>query len=141
MRTCTNNGKEHSIPSVQFDYDALDQDEPVADNEFWAAQGELLGDILRWLTAPRSLSRVGARCYVLSLYLNPAIIGKCSLKQIATMRGSVGVSALSKAMIEFQKNYNLRPGNYQKVLWMRDRYRRSALVRVQIDKQRSEPKQ
>jgi hypothetical protein len=135
MRTCTNNGKGHSPPSVQFDYGALDQDEsPVADAEFWAAQGELLGDILRWLTAPRSLSRVGARCYVLTLYLNPAIINKCTLKQIATMRGSVGVSALSKAMIEFQKNYGLRPGNYQKVLWMRERYRRSALVRVQVSK-------
>jgi hypothetical protein len=135
MRTCTNNGKDHgAVPSVQFDYDALDREEPVADAEFWAAQGELLGDILRWLTAPRSLSRVGARCYVLSLYLNPAIINKCTLKQIATMRGSVGVSALSKAMIEFQNNYGLRPGNYQKVLWMRERYRRSALVRVQVSK-------
>jgi hypothetical protein len=140
MRTCTNNGKGHNgaVPSVQFDYDALDREEPVADAEFWAAQGELLGDILRWLTAPRSLSQMGARCCVLSLYLNPAIIGKCTLKQIATMRGSPGVSALSKAMIEFQKSYALKPGYYQKALWMRERYRRSALVRVQVSKQ---PKQ
>ena len=130
MRTYTNG----QTPRVDFDYGALDRDQPIADAEFWAAQGELLGDILRWLTAPRSLSRVGARCYVLSLYLNPAIIGKCSLKQIAMMRGSPGVSALSKAMIEFQEHYGLRPGNYQKVLWMRERYRRSALVRTGKDK-------
>jgi hypothetical protein len=127
MKTYTSNGNQG--PSVEFDYGALESDSELPDAEFWSIQGEFLNIILQWLTAPRSLARMGARCCVLSLYLNPEIINKRSLKEIAAMRGSPGVSALSKAMIEFQKAYSLKPGYYQKALWMRDRYRRSALVR------------
>jgi hypothetical protein len=122
----TNNGHE---PSIGFDYDAIDVRSPLtADEEFWQAQGELLGDVLRWLTQARSLSGMGARCCVLALYLNPEVIKKSSLKQIASMHGAPGRAALSKAMLEFQRRYSLKPAQYQKVFWMRDRYRRSAIV-------------
>ncbi len=116
-------------PSTAFDYAALDGHLPLSsDEEFWAAQGELLGDILRWLTAPRSLSGMGARCALLALYLNPEIVNKCTLKEISTMRGAPGVAALSKAMLEFQRRHDLKPSFYQKSAWMRERYRKSALV-------------
>jgi hypothetical protein len=116
---------------VGFDYTAIDSnsEEPLTpDAEFWAAQGELLGDILRWLTRPRSLSAMGARCCLLALYLNPDIVNKCRLADISCMKGAPGPAALSKAMIEFQRRYNLKPSYYQRPLWMRERYRRSAIV-------------
>jgi hypothetical protein len=122
------NGKWHE-PSVGFDYPALEQEkhtEPEA--EFWAAQAELLGDLLRWLTTPRSLGGMGARCVLLAFYLNPDIVNKSRLTEIAAMPGAPGKAALSKAMLEFQRRYELKPSAYQRLFWMRDRYRRSALV-------------
>jgi hypothetical protein len=120
------NGHE---PWVGFDYDAIDLAQSLTpDEEFWHAQGELFGDVLRWLTSARSLSRMGARCCVLALYLNPKLISKSSLEEISRMRGSPGRAALSKAMLEFQRRYGLRPAAYQKLLWMRERYRRSAIL-------------
>src|SRR5262252_6525458 len=87
-------------PRVDFDYGMLDgQELPGVDTEFWRAQGELLVDILRWLTTPRSLAGAGARCHVLSLYLNASIAGKSSLREIAAMPEAPTVAALSKAML------------------------------------------
>ena len=127
MSCRSTNGNGHE-PSIGFDYDAIDAQPLTVDEEFWHAQGELLGDVLRWLTRARSLNGIGARCCVLALYLNPDVIKKSSLKQIASMRGAPGTAALSKAMLEFQRRYDLKPAPYQKIFWMRERYRRSAIV-------------
>jgi hypothetical protein len=121
--------KRNPEPVVAFDYGALDAREPVGfDEEFWAAQGEFLHDILLWLTVPRSLSGMGARCCTLALYLSPELINKSALREISAMPGSPTAAALSKAMLEFQERYRLHLGHYQKPAWMRERYRRSALV-------------
>jgi hypothetical protein len=121
--------KRNPEPIVTFDYGALDPREPVGfDAEFWTAQGEFLGDVLRWLTIPRSLSGIGARCCTLVLYLNPGLINKSALREISAMPGAPGAAALSKAMIEFQDRYGLHLGNYQKPGWARERYSRSAIV-------------
>src|ERR1700756_5029041 len=82
-------------PAIGFDYSALDvQSSPInLDEEFWHAQGELLGDVLRWMTTPRSLAGMGARCCALALYLNPELINKSSLQEISRMRGSPGRAA------------------------------------------------
>jgi hypothetical protein len=116
-------------PSVDFDFSLLDEPEAGdVDTEFWRAQSELLADILRWVTVPRTLAGAGARCYALVLYLNPSIITQRSLREICSMSGSPCVSALSKAMLEFQERYALKPSYYQKPVWMRERFRRSAII-------------
>ena len=124
---CTNDSRNE--PFVGFDYTAVDSPKSLTlDEEFWQAQGELLGDVLRWMTTPRSLAGIGARCCALALYLNPELINKSSLEEISRMTGSPCRAALSKAMLEFQRRYNLKPSHYQKPVWMRERYRRSALL-------------
>jgi hypothetical protein len=116
-------------PSTPFDFASLDDEEVVdLDHEFWAAQSQLLNDLLIWATAGRSLEAAGARLYVLCLYLRPQIVNKCSLRQIAAMRGAPGVSALSKALIELQQKYALKPSYFQKPLWARERFRRSQIA-------------
>jgi hypothetical protein len=120
---------KHLEPTVAFDFDALDPQEPVEfDTQFWSAQGEFLHDILLWLTTARSLSGVGARCYALSLYLSPGLITKSALREIAAMKGAPTAACLSKAMIELQERYSLHLGNYQKPGWAREVYRRSAIA-------------
>ena len=127
MKSLSTNGCHE--PVVGFDYAALDGERSISlDDEFWHAQGELLGDVLRWVTTPRSLSGIGARCCALALYLNPDLINKSSLEEISHMRGSPCRAALSKAMLEFQRRYQLKPSHYQKAIWMRERYSRSAIV-------------
>lgn len=133
----SNNGYE---PSVGFDYAALDDMTVDIDAQWWNAQGQLLNDILCWMTSPHSLARIGARCCLLAFYLNPEIINKSRLQDIASMPGSPSKAALSKAMIEFQKRYNLNPAVYQRPLWMRERYRRSAIVAHQTRAKSNENK-
>src|SRR5215471_8430726 len=94
-------------PFVCFDYSLLDGQESVdLDAEFWMAEAELLGDLLRWMTIPHSLREVGARCYALSGRLNPAIM--CDRKGIASVPGALSVGALSEVMREFESRYRAR---------------------------------
>jgi hypothetical protein len=119
-------------PSIPFDFASLDGPEAVSlDQRFWTAQSELFADVLRWLSTPRSLSGKGARLCVLCLFLRPELINESSLQEIARLPESPGAAALSKALLEFEKRYSLAPARFQKQTWMRERYRRSALVRAQ----------
>jgi hypothetical protein len=116
-------------PSVGFDFEGLDVSEvPGVDEQFWGAQAELLADLLRWATVPHSLAHVGARVVVLVLYLNPRLINKSSLAEISRMRGAPSRAALSKALLEFQRRYELKTSYFQKPSWACERFRRSAIA-------------
>jgi hypothetical protein len=116
-------------PYTDFDFASVDTPDSLGlDTEFWHAQAELLGDLLRWVTIPHSLAGMGARLCVLVLYLNPRLINKTSLAEISRMRGAPTRAALSKAMLQFQARYALNPSYYQKAGWMRARYQKSAFA-------------
>ena len=122
------------VETVDFDYDAIDNPsgdeiQEKLDDDFWRLQGELFGDILRWLTVPKTLEGIGQRALGLTLYINPALIPQTSLAQIERLDGApVGSAAISKALLLFQRKHNLPPGYFQKAEYLTDVYRRSAMV-------------
>jgi hypothetical protein len=130
MNHCSNGNGWHREPATAFDYPSLgEQAAEDVDAEYWQAASELFNAVLGWLTAGRSLRGTGARVYVLALYLGrPEMINKNSLREIASLQGAPDTAALSKAMLEFQRRYNLKVSYYQKAPWMRERYRRAALA-------------
>jgi hypothetical protein len=126
---------KHLEPTIPFDFDALDPEEPIElDQAFWSAQGEFLATILAWLTEPHGVSRIGARTCVLTLYLRPELLNQRSLAELSRLPGCPSKAGLSKAMLQLQERYCLHLGAYQKERWMRERYRRSAIVAHQTHK-------
>jgi hypothetical protein len=116
-------------PCTDFDYTSLDVSElPELDQAFWSAQGELLHDVLLWLTEANNLSSVGARCLTLCLYLRPELIRASSLRELSKMENAPTAACLSKALCELEEKYGLRPGCFQKPAWARERFRRSAIA-------------
>jgi hypothetical protein len=118
-------------PVTDFDYDkildSLDgAPPPDIDNEFWALEGALLVDILRWITTAKNLTGIGARCLVLTLILRPELIRASSLRQIGRMPDAPSASALSKCLLELEKKYGLRPSPIQKPAWTRQIFSKSA---------------
>jgi hypothetical protein len=119
------------VDTVDFDYAAIDgeQSEPESvDESFWRMQGELFGEILRWLTIPKTLEGIGARVKTLCLYLNPTLIEETSLTEIKKLEGAPCGAALSKALLSLQGKFDLHPSYFQKASYLRDVFRRSAVA-------------
>jgi hypothetical protein len=119
-------------PVVPFAYDQVLADEegnepPTPDAKFWGLEGELLRDLLDWITTARDLTGMGARCAVLVMYLGRAdLIKPNSLRAIARLPDAPSASALSKALIELETKYNLRTSPIQKPRWSRQIFSKSA---------------
>lgn len=118
------------VEAVDFPYDEIDgESEPESiDDTFWHLQGELLGEILRFLTVPRTLAGMGSRVATLALYLNPALIEQTSLKEIGRLHDDASSTALSKALLLLQDKFKLHKAHFQKAEHLRERFRRSAIV-------------
>ena len=118
------------VETCDFDYDAIDGETlpESVDEQFWRSQGELFGEILRWLTTPKTLEGIGARVKTLCLYLNPALIEETSLTEIKRLQGAPCGAALSKALLTLQAKFDLNPSYFQKASYLRDVFRRSAVA-------------
>ena len=120
------------VETVDFDYDSIDGREvptESVDETFWRNQGELLGEILRWLTVPKTLAGMGQRVATLALYLNPELIDQKALTDIEKLDGApVSGAALSKALLTFQAKHGAHRGYFQKAAYLSDTYSRSATV-------------
>jgi hypothetical protein len=127
------------VETVNFDYDAIDGKQSEANNvddSFWHLQGELLVEILRFLTVPKTLAGRGQRVSALALYLNPSLIDEKSLKDIEKLEDAqCSGTALSKALLTFQQKFNAHRGYFQKAAYLSETYRRSAIVAHEQRKQ------
>jgi hypothetical protein len=116
--------------TVGFDFDAIDGDQQLSpDDEFWELLGEILGAILEWQTEPGNPRRIGQRTMVLALWLRPGLLKEQSLLQIskADPKGCTR-AALSHALLSFQEKYSAGRANFQKLGYMRERFRRSRIA-------------
>jgi hypothetical protein len=119
----------YSVEVTIFDYGALDPHEESEDEEFWRIQGELLGEILRWLTVPQKPAAVGQRVLALCLYLNPDLIEQDSLRKISkACKDGVTAAALSHSLREFQDQFQAHRGAFQKAEHLRGIYSRSRVA-------------
>jgi len=121
------------VEAVDFDYDAIDGDvdsEPKnSDERFWQFASDLLSEVMRFLTVPRTLAEQGARVRALALRLAPELIDETSLTEISRqLNGKGDPAALSKALLVLQDKFQLCPAHYQKMGYLRDVFRRSAIA-------------
>ena len=99
------------VRAYNFDYASLDGDDPEpvdSDAEFWRTQAELLQDVLRWVTEPKTADGVGARLCALCSYLCPPLVP--AYVQNESMR-----EELNKFLVRTQQKFPATPEYYRKI--------------------------
>jgi hypothetical protein len=118
------------VETTDFPYDQIDGSPEVsADDEFWQLLSEALSVVLAWQTAPAEPIKIGQRTMVLALWLRPGLLKEQSLLAIArsAARGYCRAS-LSHALLKFQEQYQAGHARFQRLEFMRERYRRSRIA-------------